>query len=407
MLFKIVVIVLFTALQPLCLSAQTQMQQLNAMLTQMSTDGSFDTDKFDKIAASAPAQQQFLIYAKLRTYYCERYLTADSMPISDIENIINSYFTFDNRLGYFTFCTERQLFNVYTASEFEYFSKNADDKSEYDNLHYALDLYNGLYRYKHNCAKNNAKVSKEDYSYSAELLDKALSYKPNDTLNDILDDCLHKSGNFERLFWITAYRHYDRENDNILKTAQLYLLYRKIKHPSNSFAQLCQNIKTEVLSDTVNRFTVSKDPTSEVDLTVIDIKGQTVPLINSAPQKNKSSTIVLFFSVTCHNCIDEMNTLSKMADDLRQRNIGIVGVYTMFNNPQTAADELKSFQTTYNYLFPTYLDPNRSSISSRYGITSVPSMVLMGSDGTVRGIGSFSHYGHLADKFRALLRLFD
>ncbi len=348
-----------------------------------------------------------MLYSKLRTHYCEKYLSFHDGSLPEVESLLSSYFTFDNRLGYFIFCTERQMFNTYTASEFEYFSKNADDKSEYDDLHYALDLYNGLYRYKHNCAKNNANVSKEEYSYSAELLDKALSYKPNDNLNDILDDCLHRSGNFERLFWLTAYRHYDRENDNILKTAQLYLLYRKIKHPSNSFAQLCQNIKNKVLSDTVNRFAVSKDTPSAADLTVIDIKGQTVPLINSAPQKNISSTIVLFFSVTCHNCIDEMNTLSKMADDLQQRNINIVGVYTMFNNPQTAADELNSFQTTHNYLFPTYLDPNRSNISSQYGITSVPSILLLRDDGTPIGVGSFKHYGHLSEKFCAIFSLFD
>jgi peroxiredoxin len=221
-----------------------------------------------------------------------------------------------------------------------------------------------------------------------------------------LDDCLHRSGNFERLFWLTAYRHYDRENDNILKTAQWYLLYRKIKHP-NSFAQLCQKIKTEVLSDMINRFAVSKDTPSAADLTVIDIKGQTVPLINSASQKNKSSTIVLFFSVTCHNCIDEMNTLSKMSADLRQRNINIVGIYTMFNNPQTVVDELKSFQTAHNYPFPTFIDPNRSSISSRYGITSVPSIMFVRDDGSLAGLGSLNHYGHLHEKFSALFSLFD
>ena len=147
---------------------------------------------------------------------------------------------------------------------------------------------------------------------------------------------------------------------------------------------------------------------SATGLTAEDIKGQSVSLIQSKPHsQNTNNTIVLFFSVTCHNCIDEMNMLSKMTDELQQRNINIVGIYTMFNNPQTAYDELQAFQTAHNYLFPTFIDPNRSSISSRYDITSVPSIMLVRDDGSLAGLGSLNHYGHLQEKFSALFSLFD
>ena len=344
-----------------------------------------------------------MLYSKLRTHYCEKYLSVHDTSLAEVESLLSSYFPFDNRLGYFIFCTERQLFNAYTASEFDYFSKNeVADKSEYDNQRYAVDLYSGLHRYKHNCDPNNAEDYKKQYSYCAELLDKALTYKPNDSLNDILDDCLHRSGNFERLFWLKAYRHYDREDDNILKTAQLYLLYRKIKHPPHSFAQLCQNIKNEVLSDTVKRFIVSAECPNAANCTVTDIDGHPITLL-----QNNNNTIVLFFSVTCHNCINEMNTLSKMAEKLSDKHINVVGVYTMYNNPQTASDELKTFQTKHLYPFPTFLDTNRSNISSQYGISSVPSILLLRDDGTPVGIGSFSHYGHLSEKFCSIFSLFD
>ena len=378
---------------------QTSLQSLNVLLSDMTKTSSFDTVQFSTIVSDLSEQQRFMIYAKLRSHYCENYLT-HGQPIPAIEALLNDYFSFDNRLGYFIFCTERQLFNTYTDAEFDFFSKNVD-KSEYNDQQYVLDLYNGLKLYKHNCAHN---ASSAEYALCADYLDTALTFRPNDTLYPVLTDCLSKSQRYERLFYLECYRQYDRNNGNLLKTAQLYLLYRKIKHPTQSFAQLCQTVKDDVLSDTVKRFAISQEmnniPTA-ANLTALDRDGQPVTLI-----QNQNNTIVLFFSVTCHNCIDEMNTLSKMLNQLNQRHINVIGIYTMYSNTQTAQEELRAFQAKHNYPFITLIDPQRSNISSKYGITSVPSILLLRDDGTPIGIGSFSHYGHLTEKFSSILTSF-
>jgi peroxiredoxin len=85
--------------------------------------------------------------------------------------------------------------------------------------------------------------------------------------------------------------------------------------------------------------------------------------------------LLAFFKVTCPVCQYTLPFLER---------IHRAGGLRVFGVSQNDAEDTQDFNRHYGITFPTLLDPEgRFPASNSYGISTVPTLVLVGADGTV------------------------
>ena len=85
-----------------------------------------------------------------------------------------------------------------------------------------------------------------------------------------------------------------------------------------------------------------------------------------------------FFKISCPVCQFTFPFLQRIAERFAGRNASVVGV------SQDDARSTKKFNEEYGVKFPTLLDDAVITASNAYGLTNVPTIFLIASDGTVK-----------------------
>ncbi len=380
--------------------AQDDARLYNEIVSQIDDSGIFDEQLCLRLldATGNNKARQAMFVNKLRSHYCETYFKSNSQRIIPLEMFCNDYFGKNARLGYFIFLTTREIFNPFTQSEFEYFAdiaKKSDNTNNYGELNYAVDLYNGLILY----AKSH--LDKSDYADVAKYLTRALSYKDSDIHYEKLKNSLVKTHMYETLFENELYRYYDRKDGSIKDELANYLLYKKITNPKYSFKEYCNIIKSQLFDKIHMSFQIS--PANNPVFLLQNSSGSSISLDLSkdSPASNQNRLFV-FFSVTCGNCIKEMNVLSEMTSYLAEKNIVITAVYTMYNHRETAVTELQSFNDKHHYPFEKFADEH-NKIYEFFDFNHVPYLVFYNGNTHTFVKGSFEHYGNIRGKFEYLI----
>ena len=92
----------------------------------------------------------------------------------------------------------------------------------------------------------------------------------------------------------------------------------------------------------------------------------------------KGPVVVAFFKVSCPVCQFTFPFLERLHKRYGSNGVTFLGV------SQDDAAETRKFAAEFGITFPTLLDENNYPVSNAYGLTSVPTIVLIESDGTVK-----------------------
>src|ERR1700674_1823484 len=92
----------------------------------------------------------------------------------------------------------------------------------------------------------------------------------------------------------------------------------------------------------------------------------------------KGPVVVAFFKVSCPVCQFTFPFLERLHKRYGSNGVTFLGV------SQDDAAEARKFAAEFGITFPTLLDENNYPVSNAYGLTSVPTIALIESDGTVK-----------------------
>ena len=89
----------------------------------------------------------------------------------------------------------------------------------------------------------------------------------------------------------------------------------------------------------------------------------------------RGPVVLAFFKISCPVCQFTLPFLQRIADRFAGKNASVIGI------SQDDARSTKDFNQEYAIKFPTLLDTDGYPVSNAYGLTNVPTVLLLGADG--------------------------
>ncbi len=120
-----------------------------------------------------------------------------------------------------------------------------------------------------------------------------------------------------------------------------------------------------------------------------DLHGQPVAL---SEFRDRKVVVVDFWAMWCGPCLVAMPELQELHDEFGGRSVEMVAV-----NLGESPEEIRSFLDRKGYTFRVVADQD-GSIANRFGIRSIPTMLVIGADGLVKRI----HVGYNAARVNQL-----
>jgi peroxiredoxin len=93
---------------------------------------------------------------------------------------------------------------------------------------------------------------------------------------------------------------------------------------------------------------------------------------------DRGPVVLAFFKISCPVCQFTFPFLQRISERFTGRSAPVVGI------SQDDARSTKEFNQEYGVTFPTLFDDTSYSVSNTYGLTNVPTVFLVASDGTVK-----------------------
>ena len=117
-------------------------------------------------------------------------------------------------------------------------------------------------------------------------------------------------------------------------------------------------------------------PAPEFALEQIDHPGDRVRLSDL-----KGKAVVLsFWASWCHACQLEAPAIDRLAKRMHDRNVAVIGVNTS-DQLTRAVDAVRKRNSSYTYVFD-----DGSEVAERYGVESLPTLVIIDKNGTVTAV---------------------
>ncbi len=93
----------------------------------------------------------------------------------------------------------------------------------------------------------------------------------------------------------------------------------------------------------------------------------------------KGPVVLAFFKISCPVCQYSFPFVERLFQKLRGRNVSVVGV------SQDSVKDTRSFLKEFGITFPIAIDDEKNGykVSSAYGLTNVPTIFEIGSDGKI------------------------
>jgi peroxiredoxin len=92
----------------------------------------------------------------------------------------------------------------------------------------------------------------------------------------------------------------------------------------------------------------------------------------------RGPVVLAFFKISCPVCQFTFPYLQRIAQRFAGKNVSVVGI------SQDDARDTKEFNLEYGVTFPVLLDDASYKASNAYGLTNVPTVFLIDTDGTVK-----------------------
>jgi peroxiredoxin len=91
----------------------------------------------------------------------------------------------------------------------------------------------------------------------------------------------------------------------------------------------------------------------------------------------RGPVVAAFFKISCPVCQFTFPFLQRISERFAGKNVSVIGI------SQDDARSTKQFNQEFGVTFPTLLDGRGYPVSNAYGITNVPTVFLISTDGTV------------------------
>lgn len=129
------------------------------------------------------------------------------------------------------------------------------------------------------------------------------------------------------------------------------------------------------------------------DFTVKDLDGN---MFTFSDQAKKKAHLILFWSIFCEPCREEMPFIQRIADEYRSG--GALEVLAVNMDGEPFADGIKGFMNQYKYNVRVVLDEldakgEEFAIADPYQVAGTPVIYLVDAQGRIAG----SHLGRIAD----------
>jgi peroxiredoxin len=111
------------------------------------------------------------------------------------------------------------------------------------------------------------------------------------------------------------------------------------------------------------------------DFTLQGVDGKSYSL--AAALKN-GPVLLAFFKISCPICQFTFPYIERLFETYGNSNLAIWGI------SQDDAEDTREFCQEFEITFPELIDSNGYSVSNRYGISNVPTLFLIGTDGKIR-----------------------
>jgi peroxiredoxin len=92
----------------------------------------------------------------------------------------------------------------------------------------------------------------------------------------------------------------------------------------------------------------------------------------------RGPVVAAFFKISCPVCQFTFPFLQRLSERFAGQNISIIGI------SQDDSRNTKEFNREYGVTFPTLIDDNGYSASNAYGLTNVPTIFLIDSNGVIK-----------------------
>jgi peroxiredoxin len=97
-----------------------------------------------------------------------------------------------------------------------------------------------------------------------------------------------------------------------------------------------------------------------------------------AELRQRGPVLLAFFKISCPVCQFTFPYLQRIADRFAGKSVSVFGI------SQDDARDTREFNQEYGVKFPTLLDTKGYPVSNAYGLTNVPTIFLVASDGKVK-----------------------
>jgi thiol-disulfide isomerase/thioredoxin len=364
----------------------------NTIKTAVIEHGEFREDLFGRVMSGRLLTEVDALTDEILNAYINERLQQGGAAIPELHAFFFEFYTDAKKAAILGNFARFGIFNRLAEDFLAHLEAALTESAAEEEITFAVESYKALRLYK-----TVEEKSAGDWEEIFERLLKAYSVRPLRTNTGVLREAAKEAGRRRVLFEVTAYDYYDKGGPSLFRRTGLFLrhLFTPEKHGGvrKELAVIREKLRTDILA-AVERNTPADLPRLE-SVRLFSLSTGEEVVFSSTDERSSvygKQFVLAFFSTTCGSCVEELAALGGIIKD----RIKIAAVNTNLANEDIFLQEMPEYidQTGVRLDFYTNTG-DMNSLVSRYGVTSVPVLLLFDRSGSPAARVQFNHLGHI------------
>ena len=355
-------------------------------------DGEFQKDLFDRAMSGRLLSEVDAFTDEILNTYINERLQKGGAAVPELHDFFLEFYPDEKKAAIVNNLARFSIFNRLSEDLLVHLENRLPESAAADEITFAVESYKALRLYKTVEDKSAA-----DWNEIFNHLWQAFQVRPLRTNTGVLREAAKEAGRRRVLFEVTAYDYYDKGGPDLFRRAGLFLRHLCTPEKDGGIRKELAVIREELRKDifaAVERNTPADFPRFE-PVSLFSLNTGTEVVFSSTDDRSPvygKQFVLAFFSTTCGSCVEELAALSGIVKD----RVKIAAVNTNLPNKDVFLQEMPEYieQTGVRLDFFTSTSDMNSPVS-RYGITSVPVLLLFDRTGSPRAKVQFNHLGHI------------